>query len=40
MPMAVTDPTVIDTPIIYANGAFLEMSGFERDEVLRQTARR
>jgi PAS domain S-box-containing protein len=36
MPMAVTDPGVIDNPIIYANPAFLELCGYERDEVLGQ----
>ncbi len=37
IPMVVTDPTVVDNPIIYVNAAFLEMSGYERDEVLGQT---
>jgi PAS domain S-box-containing protein len=36
MPMVVTDPTVTDNPIIYANSAFLEMCGYEMDEVLGQ----
>ena len=36
MPMAVTDPGVINNPIIYANPAFLELCGYERDEVLGQ----
>jgi PAS domain S-box-containing protein len=36
MPMAITDPGVIDNPIIYVNAAFLEMCGYERDEVLGQ----
>jgi PAS domain S-box-containing protein len=36
MPMVVTDPGVADNPIIYANGAFLELCGYERDEVLGQ----
>ena len=34
MPMAVTDPCVIDNPIIYANAAFLELCGYEHDEVI------
>jgi PAS domain S-box-containing protein len=36
MPMLVTDPQVADNPIIYANAAFLDMCGYERDEVLGQ----
>jgi len=36
MPMVVTDPTVADNPIIYANAAFLEMCGYELEEVLGQ----
>ncbi len=36
MPMVVTDPTVADNPIIYANAAFLEMCGYDMDEVLGQ----
>src|SRR3712207_3978412 len=36
MPMAVTDPLVADNPIIYANAAFLEMCGYEREDVLGQ----
>ncbi|GEO39146.1 PAS domain S-box-containing protein [Skermanella aerolata] len=36
MPMAVSDPTVTGNPIIYVNAAFLELCGYERDEVLGQ----
>jgi PAS domain S-box-containing protein len=36
MPMAVTDPRVTGNPIIYANAAFLELCGYEREEVLGQ----
>jgi len=36
MPMAVTDPSVADNPIIYANAAFLELCGYQREEVLGQ----
>src|SRR3712207_2400864 len=36
MPMAVTDPQVADNPIIYANAAFLELCGYDREEVLGQ----
>src|SRR3712207_2827899 len=34
MPMVVTDPSLANNPIIYANAAFLEMSGYEHDNVL------
>lgn len=34
MPMLVTDPQVVDNPIIYANAAFHDLCGYERDEVL------
>ncbi|WP_084536860.1 PAS domain-containing sensor histidine kinase [Azospirillum halopraeferens] len=36
MPMVVTDPTIVNNPIIYANAAFLEMCGYDREEVLGQ----
>ncbi len=36
MPMLVTDPQVVDNPIIYANEAFLDLCGYEREEVLGQ----
>ena len=36
MPMAVTDPTVADNPIIYANASFLDLCGYGREEVLGQ----
>jgi PAS domain S-box-containing protein len=36
MPMVVTDPAVLDNPIIYVNAAFLELSGYEPGEVLGQ----
>jgi PAS domain S-box-containing protein len=36
MPMVITDPGVINNPIIYVNAAFLELCGYERDEVLGQ----
>jgi PAS domain S-box-containing protein len=36
MPMVVTAPLVADNPIIYANAAFLELCGYEREEVLGQ----
>ena len=34
MPMVVTDPTVSGNPIIYVNGAFIELFGYTREEVL------
>ncbi|MGC2854860.1 sensor histidine kinase [Novispirillum sp. DQ9] len=34
MPMVVTDPTIRDNPIIFANQAFLDLSGYTLDEVL------
>ena len=36
MPMVVTDPTIVNNPIIYANAAFLDMCGYDREEVLGQ----
>jgi PAS domain S-box-containing protein len=36
VPMVVTDPQISGNPIIYANGAFLRMCGYERDDVLGQ----
>ena len=36
MPMVVTDPTIANNPIIYANAAFLEMCGYDHEEVLGQ----
>jgi PAS domain S-box-containing protein len=36
VPMVVTDPSVADNPIIYANAAFLEMCGYDREEALGQ----
>jgi PAS domain S-box-containing protein len=36
MPMAVTDPQAADNPIVYANAAFLELCGHEREDVLGQ----
>ncbi|MGI8705133.1 MAG: HWE histidine kinase domain-containing protein [Sphingomicrobium sp.] len=37
MPMAFTDSRKADNPIIFANDAFLELTGYERDEVLAQS---
>ncbi|HEY9734419.1 MAG TPA: PAS domain-containing protein [Drouetiella sp.] len=35
----VTDPSVDDNPIVFANQAFCEMTGYERDEVLGKNCR-
>ena len=37
MPMAFTDSSKADNPIIFANDAFLELTGYDRDEVLAQS---
>ena len=37
MPMAFTDARKADNPIIFANDAFLELTGYDRDEVLAQS---
>jgi PAS domain S-box-containing protein len=39
MPMVVSDPREPDNPIVLANQAFLEMSGYGRDEVLGRNCR-
>jgi PAS domain S-box-containing protein len=39
MPMVVSDPRESDNPIILANEAFLEMCGYEREEVLGRNCR-
>ncbi len=36
MPMVVTDPTLPGNPIVFANAAFLALSGHSMDEVLGQ----
>ncbi|MCG5243479.1 ATP-binding protein [Azospirillum doebereinerae] len=37
--IAVADPTLPDTPLVYCNRAFLEMTGYGRDEVIGRNAR-
>ncbi|KQM18032.1 histidine kinase [Sphingomonas sp. Leaf24] len=39
MPMIVTDPKQDDNPIIFANPAFLQMTGYTADEVLGRNCR-
>lgn len=37
--IAVADPTLPDTPLVYCNHAFLEMTGYAMDEVIGRNAR-
>ncbi|MFP3492723.1 histidine kinase famiy protein [Pseudomonas sp. SIMBA_059] len=39
MPMIVTDPNAPDNPIIFANQAFLEMTGYAHDEIVGKNCR-
>ena len=39
MPMTVTDPRQRDCPIIFANRAFLEMTGYSREEIIGRNCR-
>lgn len=39
MPMLVTDPKQPDNPIIFANNAFVEMTGYQVDELLGRNCR-
>ncbi len=39
MPMTVTDPHQLDNPIVFANRAFLKMTGYGRDEVVGRNCR-
>lgn len=39
MPMVVADPNRPDHPIVFANQAFLEMTGYARDEVIGRNCR-
>ncbi|GIZ53725.1 histidine kinase famiy protein [Noviherbaspirillum aridicola] len=39
MPMVVADPRQHDTPIVFANRAFLDMTGYEEEQVLGRNCR-
>ena len=39
MPMAVSDPRRDDNPLVFANDAFLELTGYARDEVIGRNCR-
>ncbi|AWN38751.1 PAS domain-containing protein [Methylobacterium radiodurans] len=39
MPMIVTDPHQFDNPIVFANNAFLALTGYERFEVMGRNCR-
>ncbi|MBW6528753.1 response regulator [Sphingomonas sp. RHCKR7] len=39
MPMILTDPTQDDNPIVFANKAFFDLTGYEEDEVLGRNCR-
>ncbi|GGD43752.1 HWE histidine kinase domain-containing protein [Aureimonas glaciei] len=39
MPMIISDPTLPDNPIVFCNNAFLEQTGYTREEVLGQNCR-
>jgi len=39
MPMVVTDPRKEDDPIVFVNGAFLDLTGYQRDEVIGKNCR-
>jgi PAS domain S-box-containing protein len=38
-PVIITDPTLADNPIVFANDAFLEMTGYARHEVIGRNCR-
>ena len=39
MPMTVTDPRQPDNPVVFANGAFFDLTGYEPDEVIGRNCR-
>ena len=39
MPMLITDPRLPDHPIVFANGAFLDLTGYREDQILGHNCR-
>jgi PAS domain S-box-containing protein len=39
MPMVVTDPNLPDNPIVFVNGAFLDLTGYEEEEIIGRNCR-
>jgi PAS domain S-box-containing protein len=39
MPMTVTDPRQADNPVVFANGAFFDLTGYQDEEVLGRNCR-
>ena len=39
MPMVITDPNQIDNPIVFANKAFQNLTGYERSEIIGRNCR-
>ncbi|RYX91314.1 MAG: PAS domain-containing protein [Comamonadaceae bacterium] len=39
MPMLITDPSKPDNPIVFVNGAFSKLTGFDHDEILGRNCR-
>jgi PAS domain S-box len=39
MPMIIADPNIEDCPIVFANGAFLDLTGYAEDELLGRNCR-
>ncbi len=37
-PMLITDPRLLDNPIVYANKAFLQLTGYFPDEIIGKIA--
>lgn len=39
MPMVITDPRQVDNPIVFTNGAFLDLTGYRAEEVIGKNCR-
>jgi len=39
MPMLITDPNLPDNPVVFANKAFLKLTGYTRDEIIGKNCR-